>query len=189
MKNRIIVGISGASGVIYGVRTLQHLQAIENVETHLVLSEGGALNVKIETEHTPEELYDMADVVHRPNNLAASIASGSFLTMGMMVMPCSIKSLSGIVNSYADNLLTRAADVCLKEKRKLLLSVRETPLHKGHLEMMAKADDLGAMILPPVPAFYHQPRTIDEIVDQTIGKAFDYFGIEHDLFQRWGQGR
>ncbi|MBL6725813.1 MAG: UbiX family flavin prenyltransferase [Rubripirellula sp.] len=188
MKRRIIIGISGASGVIYGVRTLQHLSGRDDIETHLVLSEGGALNLKIETDVTPEELKEMADVVHRPNNLAASIASGSFLTLGMMVMPCSIKSLSGIVNSYGDNLLTRAADVCLKEKRKLLLAVRETPLHKGHLKMMAKADDLGAMILPPMPAFYHQPKSIKDIVDQTVGKAFDYFEIEHDLFRRWGQG-
>ena len=188
MKKRIIIGISGASGVIYGVRALQHLRGREDLETHLVLSEGGSLNLRIETEYSLDEVKGMADVVHRPDNLAATIASGSFLTMGMMVMPCSIKSLSGIVHSYADSLLTRAADVCLKEKRKLLLSVRETPLHKGHLEMMAKADDLGAMILPPVPAFYHQPKSIDEIIDQTVGKAFDYFQIEHDLFTRWGQG-
>ena len=187
MKKRIIVGISGASGVIYGVRTLQHLKGRADLETHLVLTDGGALNLKIETDVSPDELRDMADVVHRPNNLAASIASGSFITLGMMVMPCSIKSLSGIVHSYADCLLSRAADVCLKEKRKLLLSVRETPLHRGHLEMMARADELGAMILPPMPAFYHEPQTIDDIVDQTVGKAFDYFGIEHDLFRRWGQ--
>lgn len=187
-KKRIIIGISGASGVIYGVRTLQHLRDRDDLETHLVLTEGGALNLKIETDVTPDEIREMADVVHRPSNLAASIASGSFLTLGMMVMPCSIKSLSGIVNSYADSLLTRAADVCLKEKRKLLLAVRETPLHKGHLEMMAKADDLGAMILPPMPAFYHQPTSIQDIVDQTVGKSFDYFGIEHSLFRRWGQG-
>jgi 4-hydroxy-3-polyprenylbenzoate decarboxylase len=158
------------------------------IETHLVMSRGGEVNIRIETSFSPEEVREMADVVHRPDNLAATISSGSFLTSGMMVMPCSIKSLSGIVHSYADNLLARAADVCLKEKRKLLLAVRETPLHKGHLEMMAKADDLGALILPPMPAFYHQPASIEEMIDQTIGKAFDYFGIEHNLFQRWGQG-
>lgn len=186
MKKRIIIGISGASGVIYGVRTIEHLRGRDDLETHLVLTEGGALNLKIETNVDPDDLRDMVDVVHRPNNLAASIASGSFITLGMMVMPCSIKSLSGIVHSYGDSLLTRAADVCLKEKRKLLLAVRETPLHKGHLEMMAKADDLGAMILPPMPAFYHSPKSIEDIVDQTVGKSFDYFGIEHDLFRRWG---
>ena len=152
MKKRIIVGISGASGVIYGIRTLLQLQPMAEVESHLVLSAGAEVNVKIETQYSVDEVKSLADVVHRPDNLAASISSGSFKTDGMIVIPCSAKSLSGIVNSYADNLLCRAADVCLKEKRKLVLVVRETPLHKGHLELMVRASDLGAMILPPVPA-------------------------------------
>ncbi|MCA9284427.1 MAG: UbiX family flavin prenyltransferase [Phycisphaerales bacterium] len=189
MKRRIIVGLSGSSGVIYGIRTLMHLRGTADVETHLVLSEGADVTIRIETRYGVEEVKAMADVVHRPDNLAATISSGSFITAGMIVVPCSIKSLSGIVHSYADNLLARAADVCLKERRKLVLVVRETPLHKGHLEMMARAADLGALILPPMPAFYHEPQRIEDLVDQTIGKAFDYFGLEHHLFRRWGEGR
>lgn len=185
MKKRIIVGMSGASGVIYGIRALMHLKDMEDVETHLVLSKGACLNIGIETDHAVKAVEAMADVVHHPENLAAAISSGSFKTDGMIVIPCSIKSLSGIVHSYADNLLTRAADVCLKEKRKLVLVVRETPLHKGHLELMVKAADLGAHLLPPIPAFYHKPRTIEDIIDQTIGKAFDYLELDHRLFHRW----
>ena len=187
MKKRIIVGLSGASGVIYGIRTLEHLQSMEDVESHLVMSEGARINIKIETNYEVEAVQELADVVHRPGNLAASISSGSFKTDGMIVIPCSVKSLSGIVNSYGDNLLARAADVCLKEKRKLVLVVRETPLHKGHLQMMVKADELGALVLPPMPAFYHKPETINDIIDQTIGKAFDYLGLQHQLFRRWGE--
>lgn len=189
MKKRIIVGISGASGVIYGVRTLMHLREVDDVETHLILSEGGEVNIRVETDHTVEAVKAMADVVHRPDNLAASISSGSFRTDGMIVIPCSVKTLSGVANSYADNLVARAADVCLKEKRKLVLVVRETPLHKGHLELMVRAADLGAMILPPTPAFYHKPESIEDLLDQTIGKAFDYLGVEHRLFRRWGEPR
>jgi 4-hydroxy-3-polyprenylbenzoate decarboxylase len=189
MAKRIIVGLSGASGVIYGIRTLMHLRAIEDVETHLVLTEGGRINIQVETDIPVSDVLALADVVHRDDNLAAKISSGSFKTDGMIVIPCSIKSLSGIVNSYADNLLCRAADVCLKEKRKLVLVLRETPLHKGHLELMMKAADLGAMMLPPMPAFYHQPKTIDDIIDQTVGKVFDYFEIDHHLFRRWGEKR
>ncbi len=187
MPKRIIVGLSGASGVIYGIRTLMHLRTMEDVETHLVMSDGARVNIPIETEYTVDAVNQLADFVHRPDNLAATISSGSFLTYAMIVIPCSVKSLSAIVNSYADNLLARAADVCLKEKRKLVLVVRETPLHKGHLELMARAADLGALILPPVPAFYHQPQTIDDLIDQTIGKSFDYFELDHHLFRRWGE--
>ncbi len=187
MKKRIIVGLSGASGVIYGIRTLLHLSAMEDVETHLVMSDTACTNVQIETDYKVDAVKAMAHVVHRPDNLAATISSGSFRTCGMLVIPCSVKSLSGIVHSYADNLLCRAANVCLKEKRKLVLVVRETPLHKGHLELMVKAADLGALILPPMPAFYHQPETIEDIIDQTIGKAFDYLELEHNLFRRWGE--
>lgn len=184
MKKRIIVGISGASGVIYGVRCLQLLKQTD-YETHLIISESGKLNIQIETPYTEDEVRAMADFVHDHKNMAACISSGSFITSGMVVVPCTIKSLSGIANSYTDNLLVRAADVVLKEKRKLCLVVRETPLHKGHLRLLSMAADMGAHILPPVPSFYHHPKTIEDIIDQTIGKIFDYFGIEHDLFQRW----
>jgi 4-hydroxy-3-polyprenylbenzoate decarboxylase len=184
VKKRIIVGISGASGVIYGVRCLQLLKQTD-YETHLIISESGKLNIQIETSYTADEVTAIADFVHDHKNLAASISSGSFITSGMVVVPCTIKSLSGIANSYSDNLLVRAADVVLKEKRKLCLVVRETPLHKGHLRLLSLAADMGAHILPPVPSFYHHPKTIEDIIDQTIGKIFDYFGIEHALFQRW----
>ena len=186
MNKRIVVGIAGASGVIYGVRMLSLLKDTP-YETHLILSEAGKLNIKIETDHHPDDVAAMADFVYDHKNMAASLASGSFLTAGMAVVPCTIKTLSGIANSYTENLLVRAADVTLKEKRKLVLVVRETPLHKGHLRLMTQAADMGAHILPPVPSFYHQPRTIEDIIDQTIGKVFDYLEIEHDLFQRWGE--
>jgi 4-hydroxy-3-polyprenylbenzoate decarboxylase len=186
MNKRIVVGIAGASGVIYGVRMLSLLKETD-YETHLVLSEAAKLNIKIETDADPDDVAAMADYVYDHKNVAASLASGSFLTGGMAVVPCTIKTLSGIANSYTENLLVRAADVTLKEKRKLVLVVRETPLHKGHLRLMMQAADMGAHILPPVPSFYHYPRTIEDIIDQTIGKVFDYLGIEHELFQRWGE--
>jgi 4-hydroxy-3-polyprenylbenzoate decarboxylase len=184
MTKRIVVGMSGASGIIYGVKLLRRLKEVD-CETHLIISEAGKLNIKIETDHTPDEVAEMADFVYEHKNVAAALASGSFLTDGMVVVPCTIKTLSGIANSYTENLLVRAADVTLKEKRKLILVVRETPLHKGHLRLMTQAADMGAHILPPVPSFYHMPKTIDDIIDQTIGKIFDYMGIEHDLFRRW----
>ena len=185
-SKRIVVGIAGASGVTYGVRLLSVLKETD-FETHLVISKSGELNIKIETDHDPEDVKSMADYVYDHNDVAASLASGSFLTMGMVVVPCTIKTLSGIANSYNENLLVRAADVTLKEKRKLVLVVRETPLHKGHLRLMTMAADMGAHILPPVPSFYHMPKTIDDIIDQTIGKIFDYLGVEHSLFKRWGE--
>lgn len=187
MKRRILVGLSGASGVIYGIRTLMHLRNLPGIETHLVMTKAAAINIQLETEHQADEVRELADVVHDAADLAAPISSGSFRTAGMIVAPCSIKTLSGIVHSYADNLLSRAADVCLKEKRKLVLVVREAPLHKGHLEMMVKAADLGALILPPLPAFYHKPKTIEDLIDQSIGKCFDYLELEHTLFRRWGE--
>jgi len=188
MPNRIIVGISGASGVTYGVRLLSLLKNTE-YETHLVISKSGKLNIKIETNYKPDEVEAMADYVYDARDMAASLASGSFLTAGMVVVPCTIKTLSGIANSYNENLLVRAADVTLKEKRKLVLVVRETPLHKGHLRLMTMAADMGAHILPPVPSFYHMPKTIEDIIDQTIGKIFDFLSIEHDLFKRWGESQ
>ena len=186
MPKRIVVGISGASGVTYGVRLLQVLKETE-YETHVIISKSGELNIKIETDHDPNDVKAMADYVYDHKNVAASLASGSFLTEGMVVVPCTIKTLSGIANSYNENLLVRAADVTLKERRKLVLVVRETPLHKGHLRLMTLAADMGAHILPPVPSFYHLPKTIDDIIDQTIGKIFDFLNIEHDLFRRWGE--
>lgn len=184
MINRIVIGIAGASGVIYGIRILSLLKEMD-IETHLIISEAAKLNIKIETEFTPDMVEDMADHVYDNEDIAAAPASGSFLTDGMIVAPCTIKTLSGIANSYTSNLLVRSADVTLKEKRKLLLMVRETPLHKGHLRLMTMAADMGAHILPPIPSFYHHPKTIDDIIDQTVGKIFDYFGIAHNLFKRW----
>lgn len=186
MKQRIVVAISGASGVIYGVRLLEHLSKTD-VETHLIISPSGRKNIEIETGYAAKDVESMAACCYDHRDVGAALASGSFLTSGMVVAPCTIKSLSGIANSYTENLLVRAADVTLKEKRKLVLVVRETPLHKGHLRLMMTAADMGAHLLPPVPSFYHKPKTIEDILDQTIGKIFDYLGIEHSLFQRWGE--
>jgi 4-hydroxy-3-polyprenylbenzoate decarboxylase len=188
MTKRIVIGISGASGVTYGVRMLDVLRKTD-FETHLIISDAGRLNIEIETRYSPAAVEAMADFVYDHNDMAASLASGSFLTEGMVVIPCTIKSLSGIANSYNENLLVRTADVTLKEKRKLVLVVRETPLHVGHLRLMTLAAEMGAHILPPVPSFYHQPETIADIIDQTIGKVFDYMGIEHNLFKRWGENK
>ena len=173
MPKRIVVGLSGASGVIYGVRVLELLRDTE-YETHLIISNAGKINIRLETNFSPQEVEAMASYTYDAADMAAAVSSGSFLTDGMIVAPCTIKSLSGIANSYTSNLLVRAADVTLKEKRKLVLLVRETPLHKGHLRLMTQAADMGAHILPPVPSFYHNPKTIEDIIDQTIGKVFDY---------------
>lgn len=186
MPKRIVIGISGASGVVYGVKMLAILKDMD-YETHLVISEAGKINIRIETGQDVQEIAAMATVVHDNNDMTAALASGSFITEGMIVVPCTIKTLSAIANSYDSNLLVRAADVTLKEKRKLVLVVRETPLHKGHLRLMTLAADMGAHILPPIPSFYHNPKTIDDIIHQTIGKVFDFMGIEHHLFQRWGE--
>jgi 4-hydroxy-3-polyprenylbenzoate decarboxylase len=185
MKKRLVVAISGASGVIYGIRLLELMKDMP-YETHLIVSQAAKLNIEIETSYKPIDVEAMADFNYNYRDMAASLASGSFLTEGMVVIPCTIKTLSGIANSYTDNLLVRAADVSLKEKRKLVLVVRETPLHMGHLRLMTQAAEMGAHILPPVPSFYHHPKTIQDIIDQTIGKVFDYLGIKHELFKRWG---
>ena len=185
MSKKIVVGISGASGVVYGVRLLSVLSE-KNVETHLIISNSGEKNIQIETDYNIDEVKQMASYVYDHKNMAAKVASGSFLVDGMVVVPCTIKTLSGIANSYSENLIVRAADVTLKEKRKLVLVVRETPLHKGHLRLMSLAADNGAHILPPVTSFYHYPKTIDDIINQTVGKILDYLEIEHDLFRRWG---
>jgi 4-hydroxy-3-polyprenylbenzoate decarboxylase len=182
---RIIVGISGASGTIYGVRLLEALSRIDDVETHLIISRGARVTMEHETSMTPDSVERLAHVIHSPDNLAACVSSGSFKTDGMVVAPCSMKSLSMIAYSIDDNLLIRAADVILKERRKLILVVRETPLHLGHLRQMTRVTEMGGIILPPVPSFYHAPKTLDDIVNQSIGKILDQLGIDHNLFQRW----
>lgn len=185
---RLIVGISGATGVIYGIRLLEVLSH-SDVETHLIITEAARKNILMETNWKVEKVKSLAKVVYDMNDLGADISSGSFKSEGMVVIPCSIKSLSAIANSFNVNLLIRAADVTLKEKRKLVAVVRETPLHKGHLDLMVKLADLGAIILPPIPAFYFFPRTIDDLINHTVGKVLDFFGINHHLFERWGSSK
>ncbi|ASG63038.1 TPA: UbiX family flavin prenyltransferase [Kluyvera ascorbata] len=184
---RLIIGISGASGAIYGVRMLEVLQSVPDVETHLVMSLAARQTLSLETDLSLREVQALADVVHDARDIAASISSGSFKTAGMAILPCSIKTLSGIVNSYTDGLLTRAADVVLKERRPLVLCVRETPLHLGHLRLMTQAAEIGAVIMPPVPAFYHRPQTLDDVINQTVNRVLDQFDIAlpDDLFTRW----
>ncbi len=181
----IIIGITGATGVIYGVRAVEALSAM-GVETHLVVTSSAARNLALETDYTVDQLKSMASAFYDVNDVGEAIASGSFKVDGMVVMPCSIKTLSGIANSFNYNLLIRAADVTLKERRRLVLAVRETPLHEGHLELMTKVTRMGAVIMPPVPAFYHMPRTIDDLIDQTVGKMLDLFSLDGHLFRRWG---
>lgn len=185
----LIVAITGASGVVYGVEMLRALKEI-GYPAHLILSESAGTNIAIETNYKIAEVKALADVVYHNKDVGAAPASGSFRTCGMIVAPCSIKTLSAIANSFDHNLVVRAADVTLKERRPLVLMVREAPLHKGHLELMTRAADYGAVILPPMPAFYHGPQTIMDLIHQSIGKALDQVGIEHNLFRRWtGHGR
>ena len=186
VSERIIVGITGASGALYGVRSLQFLKE-KGLETHLIISRAGKQVIELETDYKVRDVEAMASYTYDDGDLGGPVASGSYLTGGMVIAPCTMKTLSGVANSYAGNLIERAADVTLKEKRKLVLVVRETPLHKGHLRLMSEAADMGAHILPPIPAFYHRPVTIDDIIDQTVGKILDFLGIEHDLFRRWGE--
>ncbi|MBI4278565.1 MAG: UbiX family flavin prenyltransferase [Armatimonadetes bacterium] len=181
---RLVVGISGATGVIYGVRLLEMLRDA-GVESHLVMTRHAHLTLRSETEYEYGYVKGLASVVHSPSDLGASISSGSFRTDGMIVAPCSMKSLSGIVNSYNDNLLVRAADVTMKERRRLVLIVRETPLHTGHLRLMTAASELGAIIFPPVPAFYTRPASVDDVVNQTAARVLDLFGIEVKALRRW----
>ncbi len=181
---RLVVGITGASGTIFGIRLLEVLRDTP-IETHLVLSEAARRVMVLETEHTSEQVEALADYHYEPTDIDAAIASGSFRTMGMVVAPCSIKSLAAVAGCHADTLLARAADVTLKERRKLVLVVRETPLHLGHLRLMSAVTEYGAVVLPPVPAFYHRPRTIGDLVDQTVGKILDQFGVDKGLFERW----
>ena len=182
---KVIVGISGASGVIYGVRLLEKLREADGVETHLVMSQTAIMNLGLETEWSPADVAALADHAYRHTEIAAAIASGSFRTDGMIVAACSMKTLSSIVHSYADNLLTRAADVCLKERRPLVLMPRETPLHLGHCKLLHEAAQLGAIIAPPMPAMYAMPKTVDDLVDHTVGRVMDLLDIECDFVNRW----
>ncbi|HHH2809954.1 TPA: UbiX family flavin prenyltransferase [Citrobacter amalonaticus] len=184
---RLIIGISGASGAIYGVRLLQVLRDVPDVETHLIMSLAARQTLSLETDLSLRDVQALASVTHDARDIAASISSGSFQTAGMVILPCSIKTLSGIVHSYTDGLLTRAADVVLKERRPLVLCVRETPLHLGHLRLMTQAAEIGAVIMPPVPAFYHRPQTLDDVINQTVNRVLDQFDIAlpQDLFTRW----
>lgn len=186
LKNRLIVGISGASGAIYGVRLLQALKG-QPIETHLVLSRAAEMTLAYETEFTPKQVRALADVVHAVGNVGAPIASGSFRTMGMVIAPCSVRSMAEIATGVTSNLLTRAADVVLKERRRLVLMLRETPLHTGHLRNMVALSEMGAVIAPPVPAFYARPESVDDIVDHSVGRLLDLFGLETDLVHRWGE--
>jgi flavin prenyltransferase len=183
-SRRIVVGISGASGVAYGLEMLRALREL-GYESHAVISKGARRVFMLETDIAIGEVEAAAARVHAEDDLAAPISSGSFITGGMVVIPCSIKTLSAVANSYNDNLLARAADVTLKERRPLILVVRETPLHQGHLNLMMTAASHGAVILPPIPAFYHNPQTIDDIIRHTVGKVLDCFHIPHDRYRRW----
>jgi len=185
-SQRLIVGISGASGVVYGARLLELLQPLP-VETHLVMSRSAEVTLSLETALKPADLRARADVVHAVGDLAAPISSGSFPTIGMVVAPCSIRSMAEIATGVTTTLLTRAADVTLKERRRLVLLVRETPLHTGHLRTMTALSEMGAVIAPPVPAFYAQPQTIEEMIDQTLGRILDLFGIDAGTVRRWGE--
>ena len=190
MANRLVVGITGASGVIYGIRLLEVLRAVEGIETHLVMSSAAAQTIGLETEYSAAEVEALADETYRFKDIAAAISSGSFLTMGMIVVPCTMKTLSGIALSYSDNLLLRAADVTLKDRRPLVLVPRETPLHLGHLRLMVQVTEMGAIVAPPLPAFYHRPQNVDDIINQTVNRLLDILGITlpRYLFQRWQVG-
>jgi len=179
--------MSGASGIIYGIRLLEVLRGVKDVETHVVMSNAAKRTILLETDYTVQQVEDLADSIYSFGDIAASISSGSYKTMGMVVIPCAMKTLSGIANSYSDNLLLRAADVVLKDQRKLVIVARETPLHLGHIRLMAQAIEMGAIMMPPMPAFYHRPQTLDDIINQTVNRVLDLFDIEldHDLFNRW----
>jgi flavin prenyltransferase len=182
---RIIVALTGASGVIYGIRALELLREIPDVETHAVVTNSGRRTILHETSCTPQEVASLADHVYRPSDIGAALASGSFVTHGMLVAPCSVKTLSGIAHCYDNDLVVRAADVCLKERRRVVLLLRETPLHAGHIELMATATRSGAIIMPPVPAFYTLPQTLQQIVDHTVGRALELLDITLPEMDRW----
>jgi 4-hydroxy-3-polyprenylbenzoate decarboxylase len=182
---RIVVGISGASGSVYGIRALERLAGLDDVETHLVVTAAGRLTLDLETDLRVSDLEDLADHVHSIKNVAAPIASGSFRTAGMIVAPCSMRVLSAVAHAASSDLLTRAADVMLKERRPLVLMVRETPLHLGHLRLMAAAAELGAVVHPPMPALYTRPQSLDEVIDHSVARALEHLGIAADDIARW----
>lgn len=186
---QLIVGMSGASGVIYGIRLLEALKAEKGIETHLVMSDSAKMNISLETDWSANDVKKLADHVHSNKDIAANIASGSFQTAGMVVAPCAIKTLSAIANSYADSLIVRAADVTLKECRRLVLVPRETPLHTGHCELLYKASQIGAIIAPPMPAHYIKPQSIDDLVNHHVGRVLDLFKIDSSLVKRWQGSR
>lgn len=184
---RLIVGMSGASGAIYGIRLLEVLKGVEDIETHLIISSTFGQTILQETAYNLKQVESLAEVTYRFRDIGAAISSGSFKTMGMVIIPCSMKTLSGVANSYSDNLLLRAADVVLKDRRRLVLVTRETPLHLGHLKLMIQVTEMGGIIMPPMPAFYHRPKTLDNIINQTVNRVLDMFEIDlgYDLFERW----
>jgi len=184
-KPRLIVGLSGSSGLPYGIRLLEVLRKLATHEVHLILTDAAKLNISVETDWHVKDVEALADVVHRVMNISASIASGSFRTEGMIVAPCSIRTLSAITHSLADNLLVRAADVVLKERRRLVVMPREAPLHVGHCKLLYEASQLGVIVFPPMPTFYGRPRSIDDMVNTTIGRVLDLFGIDAGLVKRW----
>ena len=184
MKERLIVAITGASGTIYGIRILESLKAV-GIESHLVMSDSAKLTMAAETDYKPVDVEALADVVHSAKNVGATISSGSFKSMGMIIAPCSIRTLSEIATVVTSSLVSRAADVVLKERRKLVLLVRETPLHAGHLRSMSQVTEYGAIVMPPVPAFYARPQTLDDMVNHTVGRALDLFGVDNSLVNRW----
>ena len=189
MTRRLIVALTGASGVIYGIRALELLRELGGIESHLVISPAALRTIAEETDDDPVRIRGLADIVHDHRDIGAAIASGSFRTMGMLVAPCSVRTLSGIAHAASDDLIIRAADVCLKERRRVVLLFRETPLHAGHIALMERATASGAVVMPPVPAFYGRPRTIDDIVVQTIGRALDLFDIDLPQTVRWRETR
>ena len=188
-RARLVVGISGSSAPHFGIALLRALRALGSVETHLVLSRGAHRTIELETDLDPAEVCRLADVAYDPADLAAPISSGSFLTLGMVIVPCSMKTLAAVAHGYSEDLLARAADVTLKERRRLVLVPRETPLSLVHLRNMVAVTEAGATVLPPVPAFYHRPTSIDDLLAHTVGKILDQFGIEHHAFERWRGAR
>jgi 4-hydroxy-3-polyprenylbenzoate decarboxylase len=184
---RLVIGLSGASGVIYGIRLLQVLRRVEGIETHLVMTPAAKRTVLLETDYAVDQVEALADRVFACQDIAAPIASGSFRVSGMVVAPCTVKTLSGIAQCSNQNLLLRAADVVLKERKPLVLMLRESPLHLGHVRLMVRAIEMGAIMAPPVPAFYHRPKSLDDVVDQTVNRTLDQLGLEldQDLFERW----
>jgi len=186
-KQRLIIGISGASGAIYAIRLLEVLREQTEIETHVVVSSAAKQTISAETDYSLQKVRSISSEFYDNRDIGAAISSGSFRTMGMVVVPCSIKTLSGIAHSYSEDLISRAADVCLKERKPLLLCVRETPLHLGHLRLMTQAAEIGAQIVPLMPAFYHQPQSVDDIINQSVNRLCDQLNIilEQDLFKRW----